>query len=65
MIMAQIRCSVCERAFDPEQSRSLPFCSERCRLLDLGRWLNEDYGLPYETEEDEGTGRAEADEEEE
>lgn len=20
-----------------------PFCSKRCKLIDLGRWLNEDY----------------------
>jgi hypothetical protein len=29
----------------------MPFCSERCRLLDLGRWLGERYGIPYEPEE--------------
>ncbi len=29
----------------------MPFCSERCRLTDLGRWLDERYGLPRETEE--------------
>jgi uncharacterized protein len=29
----------------------MPFCSERCRLLDLGRWLDEDYGLEFEREE--------------
>jgi uncharacterized protein len=29
----------------------MPFCSQRCRLLDLGRWLDEDYGLPYESED--------------
>lgn len=23
--------------------KSYPFCSERCRLIDLGAWLNEDY----------------------
>jgi uncharacterized protein len=23
-----------------------PFCSERCRLADLGRWLSEDYRVP-------------------
>ena len=22
-----------------------PFCSERCRLIDLGAWLNEDYSI--------------------
>jgi endogenous inhibitor of DNA gyrase (YacG/DUF329 family) len=23
-----------------------PFCSDRCRLADLGRWLSEDYRVP-------------------
>ncbi len=23
-----------------------PFCSERCRLVDLGQWLEEDYRVP-------------------
>ncbi len=26
----------------------LPFCSERCRMRDLGRWLNEEHALPCE-----------------
>ena len=25
------------------------YCSERCRLVDLGRWLNEEYRIPSET----------------
>ena len=31
----------------------MPFCSDRCRQVDLGRWLNEDYGLPVEDNDDE------------
>lgn len=23
-----------------------PFCSERCRLIDLGQWANESYSVP-------------------
>jgi endogenous inhibitor of DNA gyrase (YacG/DUF329 family) len=23
-----------------------PFCSKRCKLIDLGRWLGEEYGIP-------------------
>jgi endogenous inhibitor of DNA gyrase (YacG/DUF329 family) len=23
-----------------------PFCSERCKMADLGRWLSGDYRLP-------------------
>jgi endogenous inhibitor of DNA gyrase (YacG/DUF329 family) len=29
----------------------MPFCSERCRQVDLGRWLDEAYGLPIERED--------------
>lgn len=27
-----------------------PFCSRRCRLIDLKRWLDEEYRLPAEDE---------------
>jgi endogenous inhibitor of DNA gyrase (YacG/DUF329 family) len=27
-----------------------PFCCRRCRLIDLGRWLDEDYRLAPENE---------------
>jgi endogenous inhibitor of DNA gyrase (YacG/DUF329 family) len=36
--------------FDSEQTAAMPFCSERCRLIDLGRWLEEKQGLPVEPE---------------
>lgn len=28
----------------------MPFCSDRCRRIDLGRWLDEGYSLPIEPE---------------
>jgi len=31
----------------------MPFCSQRCRLIDLGRWLDERNGMPLEPDEDE------------
>jgi endogenous inhibitor of DNA gyrase (YacG/DUF329 family) len=34
----------------------LPFCSERCRQIDLGRWFSEEYGLPIEREEPDDFG---------
>ena len=40
-----LRCPVCRKIVlrtDPE----FPFCSERCRTIDLGRWLGESYSLP-------------------
>jgi hypothetical protein len=31
---------------DPARpSKLFPFCSERCHLVDLGRWLGEEYRL--------------------
>ena len=41
-----MRCPVCNREFESETSTALPFCSERCRTIDLGRWLGEAYQLP-------------------
>jgi endogenous inhibitor of DNA gyrase (YacG/DUF329 family) len=41
-----MRCPVCKREFDPATSNARPFCSERCRTIDLGRWLGEAYSLP-------------------
>ena len=31
-----------------EQSRWRPFCSERCRLIDLGEWFEEQHRIPGE-----------------
>ena len=30
------------------KTTAMPFCSERCRLIDLGRWLDEEIGVPVE-----------------
>ena len=49
-MMSEIRCSICDRPFDSQQSTTMPFCSERCRLLDLNRWLEEGYGLASDPE---------------
>jgi uncharacterized protein len=43
---SQMRCPVCQREFKAAQSAVVPFCSERCRTIDLGRWLDEGYSLP-------------------
>jgi endogenous inhibitor of DNA gyrase (YacG/DUF329 family) len=51
MFMSSLKCPVCQRDFDSDKSDALPFCSERCRQIDLGRWLDEKYGLPYESPE--------------
>lgn len=44
------RCAYCGTTFDRAMTTAMPFCSERCRQIDLGNWLDESYGLPYEGE---------------
>jgi endogenous inhibitor of DNA gyrase (YacG/DUF329 family) len=54
--MKTLRCPICDREMSgvgPEQWPDLPFCSARCKLIDLGRWLGEKYSVPAE-EADEG-----------
>jgi endogenous inhibitor of DNA gyrase (YacG/DUF329 family) len=55
--MASVRCPTCDKLFDPDTSKAMPFCSDRCRKIDLGRWLNEDIGLPYGETADEDERR--------
>jgi endogenous inhibitor of DNA gyrase (YacG/DUF329 family) len=33
---------------EPIDAQWRPFCSERCKMADLGRWLSEDYRVPDE-----------------
>ena len=33
---------------DWEQSPYRPFCSERCKLIDLGKWASDEYRVPDE-----------------
>lgn len=42
-----VKCPRCkkESLFSPENPYR-PFCSERCRLIDLGQWANEDFRIP-------------------
>ena len=48
------QCPHCDREVTWPETTTYPFCSERCRLIDLGVWAAGDYRLPGEraTEED-------------
>ena len=37
------RCPICKTPTDSTVHADFPFCSERCRLLDLGNWAAERY----------------------
>jgi len=50
MTPAPALCVYCrERPVDPKWR---PFCSDRCRLLDLARWVNGDYRVGGDPSED-------------
>jgi endogenous inhibitor of DNA gyrase (YacG/DUF329 family) len=63
--MIRVHCPVCDRLIQGASTAEwpqFPFCSERCRLVDLGRWLGQQYRIglgaegeipapPEETEE--------------
>ena len=41
-----MRCPTCKHEFEIETSPAKPFCSERCKTIDLGRWLDGSFTLP-------------------
>jgi len=52
-------CPVCKKPVAPRAvNRGFPFCSERCRLLDLATWLEGGYRVPGERAGDGEAGPA-------
>jgi endogenous inhibitor of DNA gyrase (YacG/DUF329 family) len=43
-----LECPICGAGVDGAASPHRPFCSERCRWVDLGRWLDGAYVVPGE-----------------
>ena len=40
------KCPTCNREVQWQDNPFRPFCSERCKLLDLGKWVDEEYRVP-------------------
>jgi uncharacterized protein len=38
--------------WNKEASPYRPFCSERCKLIDLGQWASESYSIPVKEQSD-------------
>jgi endogenous inhibitor of DNA gyrase (YacG/DUF329 family) len=47
--MPHVKCPTCQRELDWQTAPYRPFCSERCRLIDLGAWLSEHHAIPGDT----------------
>ena len=42
----KVKCPTCRKETEWEDNPHRPFCSERCRLIDLGSWAQERYRIP-------------------
>ena len=50
--MSIVRCPICEKRFESSESSAMPFCSDRCRRVDLRRWLGEQYSVPVDRQDE-------------
>lgn len=41
-----VQCPQCKTKFNYYSSEFRPFCTEKCKMIDLGLWLSESYGVP-------------------
>jgi len=44
-----MKCPICKKDVEPGGPYA-PFCSDRCRLIDLGNWASEKYRIPAPAE---------------
>lgn len=52
-----VRCPTCGAAVDwTPAAKWRPFCSERCKTIDLGAWANESYRVPVVEMDEEDDG---------
>lgn len=52
----RISCPICKSVLEnaPDDFEPRPFCSPRCKLVDLGNWLNDSYRIPTNERADTG-----------
>jgi uncharacterized protein len=49
-MVTTVKCPTCRRPVEwTPDSAYRPFCSERCRLIDLGAWFDEKHRIPDES----------------
>ena len=42
-MVKHVKCPKCGKKADWEKNKFRPFCSERCKIYDLGNWASEEY----------------------
>jgi len=43
--MPQAKCPQCKKPIEWKGNTYRPFCSERCKLIDLGKWISGEYKI--------------------
>ncbi|MCA9052159.1 MAG: DNA gyrase inhibitor YacG [Planctomycetaceae bacterium] len=46
MSLPTVKCAYCKQVEVARADEFYPFCSKRCKMLDLGGWVNESYRIP-------------------
>ena len=41
-----MKCPSCDKDVKWQDNPFRPFCSERCKLVDLSKWVSEEYSVP-------------------
>jgi endogenous inhibitor of DNA gyrase (YacG/DUF329 family) len=52
----EIRCPVCKKMTQWESNKWRPFCSERCKMTDLGAWASGEYYIAGDKKEEDESG---------
>lgn len=50
-MQSKIKCPQCHTPVAWQGNPERPFCSERCRLLDLGQWASESYRIAGQSQD--------------
>lgn len=57
MNILKVKCPTCQKqVIWSEENFYRPFCSERCKLIDLGEWASGNRSIPADPEHDDVTG---------
>ena len=48
---SQYKCPQCNKPVEWHDNPDRPFCSDRCRLVDLGQWVDESYRIPGQSQD--------------
>ncbi|MBJ7554692.1 DNA gyrase inhibitor YacG [Marinomonas spartinae] len=52
--MTMIACPTCRKKIEwSTDNVDRPFCSAKCKLIDLGEWASESYAIPQQTSDEE------------